>query len=130
MRRVRSFAPMTVGLVLATVGVFTLLQPAAGSHGQGMPQWWKPPSDVRAQLAQVSARSLERYDRALVGFGTRHTLSTQDDPQRGIGAARDYIFEQFQQSAATSNGRMTVEKQTFVQPISPRIPSPTPITNV
>src|SRR4051812_9264094 len=107
MQRVRSFAPMAVGMVLAAVGLFMLLQPAEGSHGHGMPRWWKPPSDVRAQLAQVSARSLERYDRALVGFGTRHTLSTQDDPQRGIGAARDYIFEQFQQSAATSNGRMT-----------------------
>jgi hypothetical protein len=32
--------------------------------------------------------------------------------------------------AATSSGRMTVQKQTFVQPVSSRIPVPTTITNV
>jgi peptidase M28-like protein len=131
MQRVRTFAPIAVGAVLAAVGLLALFQPAAGSHhGHAMPRWWKPPADVRAQLKQVSARSLERYDRALVGFGTRHTLSSQDDPNRGIGAARDYIFSQFNQIAATSNGRMTVEKQTFVQAPAPRVPVPTPITNV
>jgi hypothetical protein len=117
-------------LALATAGLFTLLQPTAGGHARGMPHWWKPPADVRAMLADVSATSLERYDRALVGFGTRHTLSSQDDPVRGIGAARDWIRDQFQQIATTSGGRMSVELQTFVQPVSPRVPVPTPITNV
>ena len=49
---------------------------------------------------------------------------------RGIGAARDWIFQQMQGYAAASGGRMTVELQTFVQPVSPRMPVPTPITNV
>ena len=66
----------------------------------------------------------------LVAFGTRHTLSSQTDPVRGIGAARDWIFDQMQAIAATSGGRMTVEKQSFVQPVGPRIPTPTVITNV
>ena len=44
--------------------------------------WWKPPADVRTMLRQIGASNLERYDRTLVGFGTRHTLSTQTDPQR------------------------------------------------
>jgi hypothetical protein len=52
-----------------------------------LPSSWKPPADVRGALADVDARSLERYDRALVGFGARHALSSQDDPSRGIGAA-------------------------------------------
>jgi len=81
-------------------------------------------------LADVSAGSLERYDRALVGFGTRHTLSAQDDPNRGIGAARDWIKSQFDEISATSDGRMTVELQSYVQPVAPRIPVPTTITNV
>jgi hypothetical protein len=68
------------------------------------------------------------YGRA---FGTRHTLSSQTDPNRGIGAARDWIYDQFQQAAAQSGGRMTVEKQTFIQPPTPpRAPVATPITNV
>src|SRR6185312_10939762 len=35
-----------------------------------------------------------------------------------------------QRYAAASGGRMTVELQSFVQPVSPRIPAPTTITNV
>jgi len=65
-----------------------------------------------------------------VSFGTRHTLSSQDDPDRGIGAARDWIFETLQGYAAASGGNMTVEKQAFVQPVSSRVPTPTVITNV
>jgi hypothetical protein len=85
---------------------------------------------VRATLASVSARSLESFDRGLVSFGTRHTLSTQDDPARGIGAARDWIKARFDEIAATSGGRMTVELDSFIQPVSPRVPVPTRITNV
>jgi Peptidase family M28 len=81
-------------------------------------------------LREIDADSLERYDRALVGFGTRHTLSSQDDPNRGIGAARDWIKGEFDSIAATSSGRMTVELQTFIQPPVERVPVPTPITNV
>ena len=85
---------------------------------------------MRQALEQVDARSLQRYDHALVGFGTRHTLSTQTDPKRGIGAARDYIKGQFDQIAGTAGGRMTVELQSYVQPPASRIPTATTITNV
>ena len=68
-----------------------------------------PPSgEVRAILRNVDARRIEHSIRTLVGFGTRHTLSTQDDPNRGIGAATNWLFDQMQQIAATSGGRMTV----------------------
>jgi hypothetical protein len=66
----------------------------------------------------------------LVSFGTRHTASSQTDPNRGIGAATDWVFGQMQSFAAASGGRMTVQKQTFVQPVSATIPVPTTITNV
>ena len=98
--------------------------------GQSPPDWWSPPKDVRAMLGQVDASSLERFDKALVGFGTRHTLSTQTDPNRGIGAARDYIRDQFERAAARSDGRMSVELQSFVQPPADRVPEPTTLTNV
>lgn len=78
----------------------------------------------------ISSRNVERTITKLVSFGTRHTLSSQTDPNRGIGAATQWVFEQLQATAATSGGRMTVEKQTFIQPVSSRIPVPTPITNV
>src|SRR6185503_8379720 len=55
---------------------------------------------------------------------------SQDDPNRGIGAARDWIFQEFQRYAATSGGRMSVELQSYVQEPAPRIPTATTITNV
>jgi hypothetical protein len=131
MQRIRSLSLVLTGALLAAVVALAVPgQSAPGGSADQPPNWWKPPSDVRGMLSDVSARSLERYDRALVGFGTRHTLSTQTDPNRGIGAARDWIFDQFKQIAAGTNGRMTAELDTFVQPVSPRVPTPTTITNV
>ena len=76
-----------------------------------------PDAELRAILGEIDRRP-DRGRRCArwSSFGTRHTLSTQDDPVRGIGAARDWIFEQLQRYAAASGGRMTVELQSFVQP--------------
>ena len=91
----------------------------------------QPPSPVvRAITRDIKARRIERSVRKLVSFGTRHTLSSQDDPKRGIGAARDWIYRQMQRSAAASGGRMTVERQSFVQPPGERNPDPVTVTNV
>src|SRR2546430_13458305 len=83
-------------------------------------------------LHQVDAHHTENTVRTLVSFGTRNTLSAQDDPKRGIGAARDWLYQQFQEVAKTSDGRMTVELQTFEQAPGrfPRIAAPTKVTNV
>jgi hypothetical protein len=92
----------------------------------------KPSRDVeiKKMLAEIDAKNIERIIRKLVSFGTRNTLSEQDNPARGIGAARDYLFDEFQKIAAVSNGRMTVEKQTFEQAQGNRIPQPTKLTNI
>ena len=102
----------------------------AGSDQQPPPLGDRTQAQVAAMLAEIDAGNVERYDRALAGFGTRHTLSSQTDPKRGIGAARDYIYKELRNSAARSGGRMTVEKQSFTAPAGPRIPAPTTVTNV
>jgi hypothetical protein len=83
-------------------------------------------SYVRARDRGCAA--VDRRD--LQAVGTRHTLSAQDNPNRGIGAPRDWIKSQFDAIAATSGGRMTTGLDSFVQPVSNRIPTPTLITNV
>lgn len=119
LKRVRKSAlPLLVVVLLAGV-----LTPAAEAGAPRDPE-------IEKMVRQVDARNLGRIIARLASFGTRHTLSSQDDPVRGIGAARDYIHDEFSRIAATSGGRMTVEKQSFVQPVSPRIPAPTVITNV
>jgi hypothetical protein len=89
-----------------------------------------PPADIQAMLREIDPRNIERTINTLVSFGTRNTLSAQEHSTRGIGAARDWLFGEFQKVAATSGGRMTVELQAYVQGVAPRIPVPTPITNV
>ncbi|HEX5701832.1 MAG TPA: M28 family metallopeptidase [Pyrinomonadaceae bacterium] len=86
--------------------------------------------DIPKIVAEMSARRIEASIRKLVSFGTRNTLSEQNDPNRGIGAARDWLYAEFQKAAAESGGRMTVEKQSYEQPRAPRIPQPTVVTNV
>lgn len=81
-------------------------------------------------VQEIDARNIERTIRKLVSFGTRNTLSTQSDPNRGVGAARDWLFSEFSKVAEESGGRMTVEKQTFEQPKAARVPEPTVLTNV
>ncbi len=119
------------GAAAVAAAAFALGGPSArGNDNDHGGNWWRPPRDVRQMLDEVSPKSLKSDDLALVGFGTRHTLSSQTDPQRGIGAARDWIKSQFDQDAALSGGAMTVDLQSFVQPVSDRIPVPTTLTNV
>jgi hypothetical protein len=88
--------------------------------------------EVARMLREVEARNIERVIRRLVSFGTRNTLSTQESPTRGIGAARDYLLEEFRRISRETGGRLRVEAQTFEQQPGrfPRIARPTRITNV
>src|SRR5215204_1412235 len=81
-------------------------------------------------VREIDARNIEVSIRKLVSFGTRNTLSEQNDPKRGIGAARDWLYAEFLKAAELSNGRMTVEKQAYEQQKAARVPQPTMITNV
>ena len=90
----------------------------------------EPDQELRVLLREVDPDRIKATILRLVQFGTRHTASSQTDPVRGIGAATAWVFDQMQAIAATSSGRMTVQKQTFVQPVAPNIPVPTTITNV
>jgi len=85
---------------------------------------------LRDLLRQIDPNRIQATITKLVSFGTRHTASSQTDPNRGIGAATQWVTDQMNSFAANSNGRMTVQQQTFVQPVSSTIPVPTTITNV
>ena len=122
------------------VGGGWLMSPAAAGpldnsdnwpDGPGAPNRLQvPDNELRGILAAIDPGRIQENILKLVSFGTRHTLSSQDDPERGIGAARDWIYDTLLECAAPSNGRMTVEKQSYLQPPGVRIPTPTVITNV
>jgi len=81
-------------------------------------------------VREIDARNIEATIRKLVSFGTRNTLSEQNDPNRGIGAARDWLYAEFVKATAASGGRMTVENQSYEQAKAARVPQPTIVTNV
>src|SRR5262245_31484609 len=56
----------------------------------------KPEHDLRDILKQIDPDRIQATIMTLVGFGTRHTLSSQTDPVRGIGAATEWVYQQFQ----------------------------------
>ncbi len=58
-------------------------------------------------VAQVSSDSLSAYISKLVSFGTRSTLSATNDPKMGIGAAREWALQKFNEFGKNSGGRMT-----------------------
>jgi len=66
------------------------------------------PAPVLAQQAPDAAR-LKADVEKLVGFGTRHTLSSADHPTRGIGAARRWYASEMQKIGAGCGGCITVE---------------------
>ncbi|MGI8788675.1 MAG: M20/M25/M40 family metallo-hydrolase [Pyrinomonadaceae bacterium] len=94
----------------------------------------KPNAEIQKMLKEISAKNIEATIRKLVTFGTRNTLSEQDNPTRGIGAARDYLFGEFQKVSTDCGGCLIVEKQTFLQEAQPpprgRVPKPTNLTNI
>ncbi len=88
------------------------------------PSATSPSAKLRAIVAPVSQAELRHTIQSLVGFGTRHTLSSQTDPHRGIGAALHWAHEQFAKDSAECGNCLTIVKpgQEFT---GQRIPKPT-----
>jgi hypothetical protein len=86
--------------------------------------------EIQKMIKEISAKRIEVDIRKLVSFGTRNTNSEQDNPTRGIGAARDWIFAEFNRISADCGNCLQVEKQTYLQPKANRVPEPINLTNV
>jgi hypothetical protein len=88
-----------------------------------------PDARLRAIIEPVSQAQLRHTIETLVGFGTRHTLSSQTDPKRGIGAALNWAEAEFNRYSAACGNCLTVGRtsDTFS---GDRLPSPTKIIDV
>jgi hypothetical protein len=85
-----------------------------------------PPSTdarLRQLVAPVSGAQMKQTVEKLVSFGTRHTLSSQTDPRRGIGAALTWTKGQFEGFGLPTDRPC----QTFT---GKRVPNPTPICDL
>lgn len=90
-----------------------------------------PDAELQTILSEIDPQRIEAIITKLVSFGTRHTLSSQTDPNRGVGAARDWIEQQMRSIAAASDGQMEVTVPSYIQEVDgDRIPFPVRISDV
>jgi hypothetical protein len=102
--------------------------PTQESLGQTIkPQ--QPDSELQEMIKSIDEERIEKIVTTLAEFGTRHTLSSQNSSTRGIGAARDWIYNEMTGYANGSN--FDVYLDSYLQPADgDRIPFPVNITNV
>ncbi|PWG01565.1 M28 family metallopeptidase [Sphingosinicella humi] len=77
----------------------------------------------------VSEQQLRGTVEKLVSFGTRHTLSSQTDPKRGIGAALRWAEDEFDRYSKACGGCLTIVTPSDTV-TGRRVPNPTKITDV
>ncbi|OYU35281.1 M20/M25/M40 family metallo-hydrolase [Novosphingobium sp. PASSN1] len=78
----------------------------------------------------VSQQRLEADIARLVAFGTRHTLSSQDDPKRGIGAARRWAEAEFHKTSAACGACLEIVLPETVVKDDNRVPVATRLVDV
>ena len=92
-----------------------------------------PPSEVQKIYEIAVSPSAERIRsdiQTLVDFGTRHTLSETESDTRGIGAARRWIFDEFEKISAECGGCLEVIYVSDTIEGETRIPEPTEVVSV
>jgi hypothetical protein len=89
---------------------------------------------IAAALSNISAGQVQSDIEKLVSFQNRGTLSAQDAESikagRGVGAAREWIKSEFERYSRDCGGCLDVKTDSFTQPVSERVASPTVLTNV
>jgi hypothetical protein len=87
--------------------------------------------EIEQMVKEISPDSLKSYIYKMVSFGTRNTLSSTTDKNRGIGAARNWVLSKFNQFANSSNGRLTAFIDTITyKPDGRRVDHPINLGNV
>ncbi len=67
--------------------------------------------EIASLINAVSQQQLTAYVQTLEGFGTRNSFSAVDRDDRGVGAARRWIFSEFER---VGNGRLQVTFDDFL----------------
>lgn len=92
-----------------------------------------PPGEVDKLYDVAVAPSADRIQvdiQTLVDFGTRHTLSETASETQGIGAARRWIFAEFEKISAECGGCLEVIYVSDIVSGERRIPEPTEVVSV
>jgi Zn-dependent M28 family amino/carboxypeptidase len=69
--------------------------------------------EIKKMVDEISGDNIEKDVRKLVSFNTRHNLSQQNDPSKGIGASWNWIKAEMEKSIPESGGRLTVKFEEY-----------------
>ena len=72
--------------------------------------------EIDQMVKEVNKDTLTKYIDKLVSFGTRNTLSTQSNNARGIGAARNWVLQKFNEYSKQSNNKLSAFIDTVTYP--------------
>ena len=87
--------------------------------------------DIKKMVDEISKEKIEQHVRKMVSFYTRHNLSEQNDPSKGIGAAWNWIKAEMEKNIAASGGRLEVKFEEYTAGgKGQRIPHETKLKNV
>ena len=87
--------------------------------------------EIKKMTDEISKENIEQYVRKMASFHTRHNMSEQNDPVRGIGAAWNWIKAEMEKSIGASDGRLEVKFEEYtVGGKGERIPHPVKLKNV
>jgi hypothetical protein len=148
MKLFRNWIFRSVGKALVFSALGGLLVAAAAAQGNApakRQEGWRDPAEPltgrphpkilprpagRIARASVDEKSMRSLIHELVGCGTRLTLSSWTDPNRGVGCGRDKIVARFNEIAKDSGGRLQVVVDKFESMSARTGPKPISLENV
>lgn len=122
MVRTTSFSVFFCGLIIAYLSVgCNLPHPSPQETAQ---------SKISEMQAEISQDSIKGYVYKLASFHTRHTTSDTASDSTGIGAARRWIHQKFEQYRRRSEGRLKVKYDRYTEKENRYVDEPTEIVNI
>ncbi len=123
------FFALALGAIPAIAQQAISRDPAEPAKGKPQPKILARPAG-RVARASVDEKSMRALIGRLVACGTRLTLSSWTDPERGIGCGRDAVAARFNEIAKDSGGKLQVVVDKFESASERTSGKPMPLENV
>jgi hypothetical protein len=124
--------PLTHWIGSLTLAASSLMLVHGSARAQSAPATLDP--RIATALRQISPDRVRADIEKLVSFGTRSTLSAQDDASitagTGVGAAREWIRSEFLSDSRQCGNCLQVMTDSYVQEPGERVATPTVISSV
>ncbi len=121
---------ITLLIISSLLGAFALPSSQPIARAQQVQLSSKLNPQIEKIVSEISPANVEAIIRKLVSFGTRHTLSSQDDQARGIGAAWRWIKEELERYSRESGGRLQITADEFIQQPTQRVRQEAKLVNI